>query len=132
MWGPVTFYGQTTVHNGTLVNNDLISGNVLVTPGGVNASPSPVYDGTGTTNGSVEIDTGGRLQGGGCFKSGVFIYGGTANVTGAVIEGGLEMDTGSYSGSSTISGNTPGSLSGNPGSETWAASSPEPTRSTAA
>jgi autotransporter-associated beta strand protein len=120
VWGPCTYTGMTTVNNGTLVNNNLISGAVTVTPGA--AGQTPVYDGTGTTVGPVTVNVGGQVTGGGHFQSGLNIAGGSANLSNALVDGGmtiagsvtavtttingnLVLNSGSFTGSGTVNGN---------------------------
>jgi fibronectin-binding autotransporter adhesin len=102
LWGENTYSGTTTVKNGTLVNNNLISGSVTVQPGA--AGQTPTYTGSGTTLGNVDVFAGGHLTGSGRINGEVYIHedGAEAVMTGAVIKGGFEMDGGSYSGTSTL------------------------------
>ena len=98
--GTFTLYGQnwyagvTTVNNGALVNNGLIVGAVTVTPG--TGGQTPVYGGTGTTEGLVTVNVGGTVTGTG------LLSGGLASVGGSVAPGNGVSGTLTVSGSLTL------------------------------
>ena len=74
MYGQNWYAGATTVDNGTLVNNGLILGTVNVTPG--TGGQTPVYGGTGMTEGLVTVNAGGTVTGTGILSGGLTSVGG--------------------------------------------------------
>ena len=101
--------GQTLTVNGSIIAPVNVSGGTL--------------DGQGIIGRIVSVNPGGHLNGSLHITDGAGIYGGTGNVAGATIDGGLTVDTdqvtwaipGSYNGASTINGDSyilGGSVSG--------------------
>ncbi len=77
-----------------MVNNGLIVGAVTVTPG--TGGQTPVYGGTGTTEGLVTVNVGGTVTGTG------LLSGGLASVGGSVAPGNGVSGTLTVSGSLTL------------------------------
>lgn len=99
LWGQHSYTGPTTVKDGRLDNNNLISGPVNVTS--VEGS-TPVYGGNGTTRGLVTLN-GGALAGGGVYEGGIILNSGTVSGT-HNIKGPVALNGGTFGGSHAISG----------------------------
>jgi fibronectin-binding autotransporter adhesin len=135
LWGNVNIDGTTKVYGGTLRINGYLGTGDLAKPAAVingawangnndvTVNTGGTLDGKGIIDRNVNVNAGGHLNGSLHITGAANIYGGTANVTGATIDGGLTVDTdqitytipGSYSGSSTINGDSyiiGGSVSG--------------------
>ncbi len=114
LWGQNSWMGTTTINQGTLQINGGLDNGAGFSGGAVTVNNTGTLSGTGTVERSVTVNVGGTLAGGLHITGGVNIYGGMANVIGATIDGGLWLDTdqvtfttpGSYSGSSTVNGDS--------------------------
>jgi hypothetical protein len=87
LWGETFLAGTVEVSGGTLTVNGSVG--------------SPI-----STAGDLTVNTNGTLNGSGAINRNLTVSGGAVNFSGATVNGSFSMDSGSYSGSSTINDGT--------------------------